>query len=138
MIPKISRIIVGSSIAVAATALTLMGTSHSADASTIGGQISRSEVLTRAQDWNNRNVQYCTYDQTTCANEGTPWAWDIDHTRLYRPDCSGFVDMAWHLGADPNTAGLPSSAYTTQISKADLQLGDILDDVPDGHVVLFE
>jgi hypothetical protein len=125
-------------LGLAATALmipVIAGTAH-AD-SDLGGQITRSEVISRAQDWNNRNVQYCTYDKTTCANSGTPWTWDIDHTRQYRPDCSGFVDMAWHLNADPNTDGLDDSTYTTSINKADLKSGDILDDIPDGHVVLF-
>src|SRR3954463_3340751 len=97
---RVSRIVMGLLLVIAATVLTVAGAIHPAGASTLGGPISRSEVLSRAQDWNDQDVPYCTYDKTTCANKGTPWAWDLGDTRQYRPDCSGFVDMAWHLNAD--------------------------------------
>jgi hypothetical protein len=136
-IGRTSRLILAiCTAAVAITAFIGMPQTAHADSS-LGGSISRSEILTRAQDWYSQNVPYCTYDKTTCANSGTPWAWDLGHTRQYRPDCSGFVDMAWHLNADPNTAGLDDSTWTTPIAKTDLLPGDILDNVADGHVVLF-
>jgi hypothetical protein len=130
-------ILVLCSVAMAITAL--IGLPQSAQAkSTLGGKITRSEVLTRAQDWFTRNVPYCQGNKTDCANRGTPWAWDVDKTREYRPDCSGFVDMAWHLDADPATGDLDGAPWTKPIAKADLLPGDILDNVEDGHVVLFE
>jgi hypothetical protein len=48
--------------------------------------------------------------------------------------------MAWHMNADPNTDGLESSTYTTQISRSELRPGDLLNDAvnEDGqHAVLF-
>ncbi len=80
--------------------------------------------------------RYCANSKANCANAGTPWTSDIGDTRQYRPDCSGFVDMAWHLNADPNTDSLPGSA--TRIAIKDLQPGDLLDNIGDGHAVLFE
>ena len=69
--------------------------------------------------------------------------WDGIHSRMYRRDCSGFVDMAWHLSADPDTGGLNTSTYTTPISIGELLPGDLLDDVVNNesgypyHAILF-
>ncbi len=100
-------------------------------ASKAGGPISRSEVIARAKDWMRQMPPYCAGGQSVCT-----WYWDIGKTRKYRPDCSGFVDMAWHLNADPNTGGLPK--FANPVAKKDLKPGDLLDDVGDGHAVLFE
>src|ERR1700754_5050779 len=63
-------------------------------ASSIGGQITRSEVISRATNWDNRrNDSDLTY------NRGAK-PWDGPRPRQYRRDCSGYVDMAWHLGSD--------------------------------------
>jgi len=51
-------------------------------------------------------------------------------------DCSGFVDMAWHLDNDPNTDSLATSLYTFAISRSELKPGDLLDDVGT-HAILF-
>jgi hypothetical protein len=53
----------------------------------------------------------------------------------YRQDCSGYVSMAWGLGSSYVTWTLPQVAY--QISKGDLQAGDILLNV-DEHVLIFD
>ncbi|MFF9625665.1 hypothetical protein [Streptomyces griseosporeus] len=90
-----------------------------------GGTIYRSEVMTRARDWYNRNVQYSQ----------SAYASDIDGDHSYRTDCSGFVSMAWHLTSSLTTATLPGAG--TQISKADLRPGDALNSSSEGHVVLF-
>ncbi|MFC0432488.1 M23 family peptidase [Kutzneria buriramensis] len=101
-------------------------------ASTLGGPITRSEVISRAQYWVDN--QPGPYDpNVTSAGPGG------DGT--YRHDCSGYVSMALHLAADPNTEGLPG--YAVQIDRADLKPGDFLDRSAgiypgDGHTFLFD
>ncbi len=95
-------------------------------ASAIGGPITRTEIMQRAQGWVDN--QPGTYNQRG-------FSWDPTHTRKYRRDCSGLVGMAWHLNADPSTRTLPQ--FSNQISKANLQPGDILN-IASTHVVLFK
>ncbi|MEU8021247.1 VCBS repeat-containing protein [Micromonospora haikouensis] len=102
------------------------GGTMSASASAIGGPITRNEIMQRAQGWVDH--QPGPYSQ-----QG--FSWDPTHTRKYRRDCSGLVGMAWHLNADPSTRTLPQ--FSNQISKADLQAGDILN-IASKHVVLFK
>ncbi|MFE2298544.1 tachylectin-related carbohydrate-binding protein [Streptomyces sp. NPDC059445] len=89
-----------------------------------GGTIYRSEVMDRAKNWYNRNVQY---DQGASAV-------DVDGDHSYRTDCSGFVSMAWHLTTSLTTETLPSAS--TQISKTALLPGDALNDYSE-HAVIF-
>jgi len=109
--------------------------------SSIGGTINTTEVMARAQDWVDRAP---SYDQSGYFS-------DLGNTRNYRRDCSGFVDMAWHLGSDPNTDSLEDSSLTTRIvaqgqvssfTYANIRPGDILDDTygsfDNHHVLLFE
>jgi hypothetical protein len=103
----------------------------SADASTVGGTIDRSEVIARARDWFDRGL---SYSQTT-EHLGP------DHNQSYRQDCSGFVSMAWHTGdtgGGYTTDTIPSIAG--QIKFANLLPGDVLNSPKSkmGHVVLFE
>ncbi|MEU8115105.1 FG-GAP-like repeat-containing protein [Micromonospora sp. NPDC048947] len=98
----------------------------SALASSIGGPITRAEVMQRAQGWVDH--QPGPYSQRA-------FSWDPTHTRKYRRDCSGYVGMAWHLNADPSTRTLHQ--FSTQIGKAELQPGDILN-LAAKHVVLFK
>jgi len=93
-----------------------------------GGTITRSEIISRAQSWVDQEVPYDkggTHDDP----QGTP----------YREDCSGYISMAWHTarhGLDAyTTASLGSVA--TAISRSALEPGDALNDVSDGHAVLF-
>ncbi|WP_089021297.1 FG-GAP-like repeat-containing protein [Micromonospora coriariae] len=95
-------------------------------ASAIGGTITRAEVLQRAQGW---------VDHQPGPYSKKAFSWDPTHTRKYRRDCSGLVDMAWHLNADPSTHTLDK--FSTEINKADLQPGDILN-LAARHVVLFK
>ncbi|MEV4537745.1 FG-GAP-like repeat-containing protein [Asanoa sp. NPDC049518] len=106
-------------------------------ASSIGGKITRSEVLARAANWYlRRNDSDMTYSMELKT-------WDGTHSRTYRRDCSGLVDMAWHLGDDPNTHGLDDPTYTTPISRSELLPGDLLDDTVNDdpgypyHALLF-
>ncbi|MDG6107224.1 hypothetical protein Daura_31345 [Dactylosporangium aurantiacum] len=106
-----------------------------AAASSVGGSISRSEVLMRAGDWYSRRYDSdLTYSMSD-------YTWDVSRSRQYRRDCSGFVGMAWHLGADPNTQTLDN--YADPISRAALEPGDLLNDTTDSesgypyHAILF-
>ena len=107
-------------------------------ASSIGGPITRTEVLVRATDWyNRRNNSDMTYSQVSKT-------WDVGRTRQYRRDCSGYVGMAWHLGSDPNTDGLDDPGLTVSIARSELRPGDLLNDRvnDDGgrypyHAILF-
>lgn len=91
--------------------------------STVGGSITRGEILDRAASWVAEQVPYSQTSYWTDSN-GT-----------YRQDCSGFVSMAWHLGTSAVTGTLPD--YATQLaSYDDLQPGDMIDNIST-HVVLF-
>jgi hypothetical protein len=114
-------------LAAGLSAVALAPTSAQA-ASSQGGTITRSEIIARAQTWVDQGVPY-SKTATHSDPQGTP----------YREDCSGYVSMAWHTSAD----GL--GAYTTQtlpdvstaISRSSAQAGDALNDISDGHAVLF-
>lgn len=98
--------------------------------STVGGTISRTEVLARAKYWTDRRVPYSMSRYT-----GDPQG------RQYRTDCSGFVSMAWHLSSSLSTVTLPNVSH--RIGKSDLRPGDILlkggpgSAGASGHVVIF-
>jgi hypothetical protein len=114
-----------------AAAVAATSTPAVAASSSLGGTITRSEVIQRAQYWTDHSPG--PYDQTA-------FSWDPTHSRTYRRDCSGFVDMAWHLNSDPNTHGL--TAISIVISRNDLEAGDILDwdagpNTTQGHVLIF-
>ncbi|MGF1428632.1 hypothetical protein ACQRUO_19245, partial [Kitasatospora sp. LaBMicrA B282] len=127
---RIARLALTAAIATSALAGSLaVGTAaHAVGSSSQGGQISRSEVLARAQSW---------------VNEGVPYsqsAWYSDSNGSYRQDCSGYVSMAWHLNSSLVTQTLPG--VSTQLgSLDDLQPGDAMDRSDGGrfdiHVVLF-
>jgi hypothetical protein len=93
--------------------------------------ISRADVISRAQNWMDRNIQY--------SQSGT--ATGPDGVYSWRRDCSGFVSMALKLGptglSAPNTNALATSTYSFGISRANLKAGDYLVD-PGNHVVLFQ
>ncbi len=90
---------------------------------------SSDEILARARTWTSIKVGY---------SQGKPYY--PDNQTGYRPDCSGFVTMAWGLSNQPN-GGLNTDGLATvshQISKEELQPGDILLNTrADAHVVLF-
>ncbi|AUI60267.1 hypothetical protein BKN51_20095 [Amycolatopsis sp. BJA-103] len=99
--------------------------------STLGGPISRTEVISRAKAWYDHNPG--PYDQnafsTGPSGDGS-----------YRHDCSGYVSMALHLAHSPSTGELPS--YATEISRTELKPGDFLNrsnaQYPVGHTFIFE
>lgn len=108
-----------------------------AASSNYGGRISRVQVLRRAQDWLRRDLSY--------SQDNSRARWDLHRGRTYRPDCSGFVSMAWAL--EPRRIGralvtweLPTVA--DPIGWASLRGGDALLRLAPGnrgteHVQLF-
>src|SRR5438132_3317375 len=82
-------------------------------ASSMGGQITRSEVLSRARDWYNRR-----YD-SDMTYSNVAYASDVDGNHSYRRDCSGYVDMAlhWNTSDMPDTWQLQSSSLSISESK---------------------
>jgi hypothetical protein len=94
-----------------------------------GGKVSRSQAISRAQDWVKEGVRYSTNGLES------PYSWWADGATggRYRQDCSGFVSMAWQLNSSRTTYSLPE--VSTRINKWDLQPGDILNS--NDHVVLF-
>ncbi|GAA1684191.1 hypothetical protein GCM10009765_36990 [Fodinicola feengrottensis] len=103
-------------------------------ASGIGGKITRSELIARADDWMRRAPAY----------DPNGSVFDAGQTRKYRTDCSGFVDMAWHLNSDDNTTDFAADpSRFVEVSgrgadKSGLRPGDLLNDTIDGHAFLFE
>ncbi|MDD5035846.1 MAG: hypothetical protein PHE55_13930 [Methylococcaceae bacterium] len=107
-----------------------------ANNSGVGGTITRSEIISRANYW-------------VSLNPAPHYYWDADTRfwvtdpleRLYRPDCSGYVSMAWHLGVSRSTVDLINEAYA--IRKNQLAAGDIMGtlgagtDGDHGHVRIF-
>jgi hypothetical protein len=103
---NLSRRLVSLGICAIVGAALLVGVSPTrALASTIGGQVTRDEIVARGNYWVSTvgPNTYCANSETYCAgpNVNRPWLWDLDHSRTYRPDCSGFVAMALHLGGTP-------------------------------------
>ncbi|MGW7195615.1 hypothetical protein [Streptomyces chryseus] len=94
-----------------------------------GGNVSRNQVISRAKVWVDEQVPY------SANGLNSPYSWWADSQTggRYRQDCSGFVSMAWQLSSSRTTWTLPE--VSTQISKWDLQPGDILNS--NDHVVLF-
>ncbi|MET3982844.1 hypothetical protein ABIC27_000699 [Streptomyces sp. PvR034] len=108
----------------AATAVTFVA-APAASASDRGGPIGRGEAMDRAWSWIAERVPYsqsgCHENQFGC----------------YRPDCSGFVSMAWNLESSLTTWSLWN--VTFDVPAGDLQPGDILlkDAGGTDHVALF-
>lgn len=87
-----------------------------------GKAITPDEVLARAVDWDEANPTYCQSD-----------TFPDRHGKQYRPDCSGFVSMAWHLPGYPRTTHtLPE--VSTRIPIDEVQPGDAL--INDHHTEL--
>ncbi|MEU1287962.1 hypothetical protein ABZ449_27535, partial [Kitasatospora sp. NPDC005856] len=129
-VSKFARTALAAAIAISGTVATTAlatSTAHATTTSVTNGQISRSEILARAQYWYNQraNIPY---------SQGGNYP--DQQGASYRTDCSGFVSMAWHLSAPGlSTKGLPGVSH--EINRSDLRPGDVLNDYED-HVILFE
>jgi hypothetical protein len=124
-------------IGASTVAVSLVGPSHrAAAASSVGGPISRSEAIARAQNWWERSP---TYNNSRASSTLVS---DVDGAHRYGADCSGMISMAWHIVPGQfggrNTGSLDDSDISIPIANSDLKPGDLLDDVGDGHAVLFE
>jgi hypothetical protein len=104
-------------------------------ASSVGGTITRSEVLARAKTWADAKVPY--------SQEAT---YPDPQGKRYRTDCSGYVSMAWHLDTAGtyldggyNTGQFQSWSGKTVIGYDDLLPGDALlaENASHHHIVLF-
>ncbi|MFD4532147.1 VCBS repeat-containing protein [Kitasatospora sp. NPDC058397] len=113
--------------AVTTTAAHAATSAVTAASSSIDGKITRSEVIQRAQYWLGKSIPY---------NQGG--SYPDSSGRNYRTDCSGYVSMAWHLGAGtgPDTRAIEDS-YTYGIQRSELKAGDVLNSYYN-HVLLFE
>jgi hypothetical protein len=116
---------VTSAEAVAASGDVAVAPARGGVAAAIDGPITRSQIIERAQSW---------VEDPPGPFSRTGFSPDRQNSRAYRRDCAGFVDMAWHLGADHWTGTLPT--VSTPISRSELAAGDILLDA-EGHVILF-
>ena len=125
---RLTHMVLAATIAISGAAVSTAVTAPSAHAvtasSTVGGQISRAEVIARAQYWLGKDIEYSQYAYYP----------DPDG-RSYRTDCSGYVSMAWHLGTSASTETLPN--YSHAIDRSELKPGDILNYYSE-HVILFE
>ncbi|MFI5910735.1 hypothetical protein [Dactylosporangium sp. NPDC051541] len=90
-----------------------------------GKPIKRSKVVARAKNWYSRNVQYSQ----------SAYAWDVNHGKKFRTDCSGFVSMSWALTSSRTTRTLDGVSH--RINWSSLKPGDMV--LRSGHhVQLFE
>ncbi|PJN23804.1 hypothetical protein [Kitasatospora sp. CB02891] len=120
---------IAASGAIATTAVTVATATTAQAASSVGGQITRSEVLARAKVWVDDAVPY---SQSSYHTDGSG--------TLYRQDCSGFVSMAWHINNSGTNNGFTTNTavnYSTQLAGLDsLKPGDTLNNIST-HMVLF-
>ncbi|WP_308406133.1 hypothetical protein [Streptomyces naphthomycinicus] len=107
------------------TLVTTFCATPSASAAGPDEPIGRGEAMDRAWSWIDEQVPY---SQTGCHD---------NQFGCYRPDCSGYVSMAWHLSSSLTTWGLWD--VTSDIPADDLQPGDALlrDSGGVDHVALF-
>jgi hypothetical protein len=138
---RLTRLVLGLSLAVAggASAATVMTTvdrpvaAHAA--SVVGGTVPRSEVLSRAQYWVDRNVVYGTVFNSDGSVHSTATAPD-PQGKSYRTDCSGLVSMAWHLDGAPTTGQFWDWPTSERLNSPDLlKAGDAV--LFPGHIELF-
>ncbi|MFI6458733.1 FG-GAP repeat domain-containing protein, partial [Streptosporangium amethystogenes] len=136
---NLNRLISGSLGVMMAAAIGFAGTAITAApadaASQYGGQITRSEVLARAQYWVDQQVRY---NLTRFPNSLTM---DAEGAHKYGPDCAGLVSMAWHITANSGKGG--NSTYDFESWSGKTYLGSLHDLKPgdailmDGHMELF-
>ncbi|MEJ2857569.1 MULTISPECIES: hypothetical protein [unclassified Saccharothrix] len=110
--------------------------------STVGGPITRSEILRRAQHWVDQQYTYGTLrccpdangDRRIVSTETAP----DSSGKAYRTDCSGLVAMAWHLNNSPTSSEFMNGTNvgrTVLPSLRELKPGDAI--VKNGHIELF-
>jgi hypothetical protein len=111
--------------------------------SPVGGPITRAEIIGRAQYWFDRGDTWYSQDQADAISDGVGGS--------YRPDCSGFVSMAWRLpkktdGWDLNTGDFNTTPNPTapgylgvqSVALNDLKPGDAILKTSVTHMELFD
>ncbi|MFW6598546.1 peptidoglycan-binding domain-containing protein [Propionibacteriaceae bacterium Y2011] len=93
--------------------------------SSVGGNITRAEVIARAGFWVLLDPAY---------SRTGPWFSD-PHGKTYRRDCSGYVSMCLHASKAHSTHTMHEISY--EIDKSALRPGDILNQSA-YHVTLFD
>jgi VCBS repeat protein len=122
-----SMIITGTMIA------TTVGSAPALAVTDVGDTITRGEVIDRAQYWLDRGDTWYSQQQSDAKPDGD------GHD--YRPDCSGFVAMVWHMpkksdGWDLNTDDFHATTQVSDVALNDLKAGDAI--LTDGHIELFD
>ncbi|MDX3656969.1 hypothetical protein PV646_06575 [Streptomyces sp. ID05-26A] len=93
-------------------------------ASNVGGPISQAEVISRAEYWLNKGIQY-----------NQAGSYPDSSGKRYRTDCSGYVSMALHLTDSPSSGMMLNDSRFRPVSRAELKPGDVL--TFSEHVILF-
>jgi hypothetical protein len=107
------------------------GGGGSGGGSSLGGKISRKEIMARGQYWVNKHIPYSM-------NRQAP----DQQGRKYRTDCSGFVSMALHASS-PGYSTVTLGQIATPIKYSNIKAGDLVGTLAAGtggkygHVVLF-
>ncbi|MFJ5120762.1 hypothetical protein [Kitasatospora sp. NPDC088548] len=126
---KTLRIVLATAIATSGAVVATTFTTASAQAavtSTNAVQLTRSEVLSRANSWVDKGLKY---------NQQGSY-------QGYRTDCSGYASMAWKLSTPGlDTTSFVPSGVASRIGKDALKPGDaLLNDAAgnNGHIVIFD
>jgi hypothetical protein len=127
----VRRAVTGGIGAALVVGISVLAGPSAAHASSVGGSITRNEILARAQYWVNAGYVYSP-------NAPSSYSYDDDaYGTSYRDDCSGLVSEAWHLSKSYVTGDFQDGVapYTTLGSLDDLLPGDAI--VRTGHMELF-
>jgi hypothetical protein len=113
--------------ALAIPALAVASPAHAA----YNGEITRSNVMRRAENWYERRIQY--------KRVSTDKASDYEGGHQYRRDCSGFVSMCWHspVGSNGGHATYELHEIAGQMPWDSLHEGDAVN-APHNHTILFD
>ena len=126
-------IALATSMFITATGAALALTSTPAQAGGVAGSITRDETIDRSKYWLGRGDTWYSQSQSDAISDGD------GHS--YRPDCSGFVSMAWHLakksdGWDLNTSDFHSTSLVDPVGLDSLKPGDAV--LGSEHIELFD
>ena len=118
------KILVAAAVAVMPILAATVISPSVAAASDVGGRITQSEVIARAEYWLNKGIQY-----------NQQGSYPDSSGRRYRTDCSGYVSMALHLTDSPSSGMMLTDSRFRPVSRAELKIGDVL--TFSEHVILF-